>query len=242
MGAMSTAPGTPWGRELERADYVLAGWLLFSGLYGLALLPAVPAFVATHPALLELLRGSVTSMIAMGGLVRTGHASLLVAVAAGIPGYMMFDWLYWWAGRRWGAQAIDRFLGAPAQAARRRERLRRTMERYGAAAVVLAALLPVPSVLIYAAAGLAGMRLRVFLALDALGALLWVGLMVGLGVLLGQRAVDVAHAISHYSLLVTVGLVVLIVGRQALAGSAWRAPRPHGPARRPHDDPGDDRR
>ena len=181
----------------------------------MALLPAVPALVGSHPLLLELLRGSMSSMITMGGLARTGHSSLVVAVLAGVPAYMMFDWLYWWAGRRWGDRALRHLLGSPDQVERRRQRLKRAMERFGAAAVALAPFLPLPSALVYAAAGLGGMRLTTFLVLDLLGSLLWAGTMVGLGYVLGQDAVDVAHAITHYSLWITVAIVAVVVLRQA---------------------------
>ena len=30
------------------------------------------------------------------------EASLVAAQLLGIPSLMMFDWVYWWAGRRWG--------------------------------------------------------------------------------------------------------------------------------------------
>jgi membrane protein DedA with SNARE-associated domain len=66
------------------------------------------------------------------------------------------------------------------------------------------------------------MGLATFLALDVLGALLWVGLLVGLGYAIGQRAVDVAHAVSHYALAVTLGIVVLVIARQVWL--ARRAP------------------
>jgi membrane-associated protein len=213
---MSSQPANPlWDGRGERADHVLMAGLVLSGLYAIALLPAVPALVGSHPLLLELLRGSMSSMIAMGGLARTGHASLVVAVLAGVPAYMMFDWLYWWAGRRWGARALDYVLGRDAEkAARRRIRLHRASDRFGGAAVVLAPFLPVPSALIFAAAGLGGMRLRVFLLLDLLGSLLWAATLVGLGYALGQSAVDVARAITRYALWVTVALIVVIVARQ----------------------------
>jgi membrane protein DedA with SNARE-associated domain len=191
----------------------LAG-IAFSGLYGLLLLPAVPALVGTHPVLLELFRGSMTSMVTMGALARTGHASLLVALAAGIPGTMMFDWLYWWAGRRWGSRALTMLVGRRPRAARRIPWVRKIAHRYGPLAVILAYLLPVPNVLIYAAVGWTGMSLAAFLVLDAIGALLWVGLLVGLGYAIGQRAVDVARAVSHYALAATVALIVLVIARQ----------------------------
>ncbi len=44
------------------------------------------------------------------------------------------------------------------------------------------------------------MRLVTFLFLDLIGSLLWIGLCVGLGYAIGQRAVDIAHAISRYGL------------------------------------------
>jgi membrane-associated protein len=191
----------------------LAG-IAFSGLYGLLLLPAVPSLVGTHPLLLELFRGSLTSMVTMGALARTGHASLIVALAAGIPGTMMFDWLYWWAGRRWGSRALTMLVGRHPRAARRILWVRRISQRYGPLAVILAYLLPVPNVLIYAAVGWTGMSLAAFLVLDVIGALLWVGLLVGLGYAIGQRAVDVAHAVSHYALGITVAVIVLVIARQ----------------------------
>jgi membrane-associated protein len=87
-------------------------------------------------------------------------------------------------------------------------------ERFGPAAVVLAYYLPLPSLLIYAAAGLSGMRLRTFLALDVVGTLLWVGAIVGLGYAIGKPAVDVVHRIDHYSTLLTIVVVVVVIGVQ----------------------------
>jgi membrane-associated protein len=72
----------------------------------------------------------------------------------------------------------------------------------------------VPNVLIYAAVGWTGMGLVKFLVLDVIGSFLWVALLVGLGYAIGQSAVDVAHAVSHYALAVTIVLVVAIIGRQ----------------------------
>jgi membrane protein DedA with SNARE-associated domain len=204
----------PWEGRAARADVICLAGIAFSGLYGLLLLPAVPALIGTHPLLLELIRGSMTSMVTMGALARTGHASLLLALLAGLPGTMMFDWLYWWAGRRWGSRALTMLVGRHPRAARRIPWVQRIAQRWGGPAVILAYLLPVPNVLIYAAVGWTGMGLATFLALDVLGALLWVGLLVGLGYAIGQRAVDVAHAVSHYALAVTLGIVVVVIARQ----------------------------
>ena len=200
--------------------------IVFSGAYALLLLPAVPSLVGTHPLVLELFRGSTTSMVTMGALARTGHASLLVAVLAGIPGAMMFDWLYWWAGRRWGERGLRMFVGNSAKSAKRMAWAERVSQRWGWLAVATAYVLPIPSALVYAAVGWTGMRLAVFLVWDLVGALMWVLLIVGLGYAIGQSAVDVAHAVSHYALALTILLVVAIVARQV-----WVARRDATPER-----------
>jgi membrane protein DedA with SNARE-associated domain len=213
VGAQRGNP-LPWDGRPERADVVLMALIAFSGAYGLLLLPAVPSLVGTHPVLLELFRGSMTSMVTMGALARVGQASLAVAILAAIPGSMMFDWLYWWAGRRWGRAALGFFVGNHPKGARRMAWAERVSRRWGWLAVATAYVSPIPSVLVYAAVGWTGMRFWVFLFWDLVGALLWILLVVGLGYAIGQRAVDVAHAVSHYALVATILLVVAIVARQ----------------------------
>jgi membrane-associated protein len=204
----------PWEGRPERADLIIIAGITASGLYALALLPLVPSLVGSHPALLELIKGSTTAIVTMGALARTGHADLVVALVAAIPALIAFDWAYWWAGRRWGPAGIQMLSGGHPKAARRSERVQRLMQRFGPAAVVFAYVLPVPTALVDAAAGWAGMSLGVFLICDVLGALLWTGLLTGLGYGIGQPAVDVVHKVSHYSLYLTIAIVVYIVFRQ----------------------------
>ena len=77
-------------------------------------------------------------------MARIGDASLVVAVLAAIPGLMMFDWLYWWAGRRWGKRAIDLFVGNHPKAAARTARLEKIIHRFGWLAIVIAYFQPRP--------------------------------------------------------------------------------------------------
>jgi membrane-associated protein len=211
----NTAPQLPWGDgQAERADRFLIAAIALSSLYLLAWIPLTPVLVADHPVLLELFKGSLSGMVTMGAMARIGDASLVLAVLAAIPGLMMFDWIYWWAGRRWGRNAIDLFIGSHPKAAARTARLEKVIARFGWLAIVIAYFQPVPNVLIYAAAGWTGMRLRTFLILDLIGSLLWIGLCVGLGYAIGQDAVDIAKAIGRYALWVTLGLVVVVIARQ----------------------------
>ena len=209
----------PWEGRASRADVICLAGIAISGLYGLLLLPAVPSLVGTHPLLLELVKGSMTSMVTMGALARTGHASLLLALVAGLPATMMFDWLYWWAGRRWGSRALTMLVGRHPRAARRIPWVQRIAHRWGGPAVVLAYLLPVPNVLIYAAAGWTRMRLWVFLLLDLIGSGLWIALCIALGYAIGQDAVDIAKAISRYGLYISLVLIVVVFVRQYYVAS-----------------------
>jgi membrane-associated protein len=213
-GRPSARPPLPWPGRGERADWIILAGIALSVVVPLALLPLVPALVASHPALLELLRGSTASIINMGARARIGEASLAEAVLLGVPSLMMFDWLFWWAGRRWGDGVFVWLLGGPGPRTERRlERLHRIEARFGPLAVALAYLLPVPSALIYAAVGEGGMRLGVFLALDVLGTLLWTSLLAAAGYGFGQEAVDVADAVSHYGLWVALALVGVVILR-----------------------------
>jgi membrane protein DedA with SNARE-associated domain len=144
----------------------------------------------------------------------------MLALLAPIPTLLMTDPFVWWAGRLWGPSAAKYLAGRGERAKRRTDRAVRLLERYGSWAIVLAYLLPVPSTLIYAAAGWTGMSLRRFLLLDLAGTSLWVALIVGLGYAIGHDAVNVAHAISRYGLVLTLALIpavlIIVVARELM--------------------------
>jgi membrane protein DedA with SNARE-associated domain len=56
------------------------------------------------------------------------------------------------------------------------------------------------------------------------GTLLWTGLLATLGYELGQRAVDVTDAITHYSLWATLALIAAVIAVQAVRGRAAHRP------------------
>src|SRR4051795_7001183 len=162
--AQRRALPTPWDGPMQKADRIIVAGIAVSGLYGLVLLPLFPLLGSSHPALLELVRGSTAAIINMGARASVGQTSFALAVLLGVPSVMMFDWVFWWAGRRWGDRVFVWILGgAGPKTEQRLARLHRVEARFGPAAVVLAYLLPVPAALIYAAVGDGGMRLGVFL-------------------------------------------------------------------------------
>ena len=209
--ASGDAPALPWHGQAEYTDKLILVLIAFAGALQFALLPLVPSLVSTHPALLELIRGSTASIVNMGARVSIGQTTMAEAILLAVPSLMMFDWVFWWAGKRWGDGVFVWLLGGPSpRNDRRLARLHKLESRFGPVAVVLAYFLPVPTVLIYAAVGDGGMRLWVFLLLDLLATLLWTTALAVAGWELGQRAVDVADAVAHYSLWVTIGLAVVI--------------------------------
>jgi membrane-associated protein len=204
-------PPTPWEGQAQRADKLIVGLIALAGVLQFALWPLVPQLVSSHPALLELIRGSTASIINMGARARIGETSIVQAILLAVPSLMMFDWVFWWAGRRWGDRVFVWLTGGPGPRTERRlARLHRLEARFGPLALVLVYFVPVPAALVYAAVGDGGMRLWVFLVLDLIATLLWTTALALAGWELGQHAVDVANAIAHYSLWVTIALIVAI--------------------------------
>ena len=204
-------PRIPWAGRPRPVDILLWAGIVLSGVYYWAMLPFRAPLVGTHPVVLELLSGSTEAIITAAAFARLGHGTLLVVLLAAIPGLMKFDWLYWWAGRLWGERLITLLSGKRNRGHKYMNRVRRWGRKFTWPAVVIAPFLPIPTAIIYAVVGWAGMRLVTFLILDVISTLLWAGLLASLGYELGHHAVVVAQTISHYGLWISIGLVVVIV-------------------------------
>jgi membrane-associated protein len=204
-------PRVPWTGRPGRADILLWAAIVLSGIYYWAMLPFRAELVGTHPVLGELLNGSTESIIAAAAFARIGHGTLVVVLLAAIPGLMKFDVIYWFAGRLWGERLILLLSGKRNRGVKYMDRVQRWGRKFTWPAVLVSQFLPIPTAIIYAVAGWAGMRLVTFLILDAIGSLAWAGMLAGLGWELGHHAVVIAQKISHYGLWITIALVVVIV-------------------------------
>jgi len=215
-------PRLPWEGKPRRADILLWAGITLSGLYYLVLLPFRANLVGTHPVLLELLNGSTEAIISAAAFARVGHGSLAVALLAGVFGVMKFDLLYWFAGRMWGERIILLLSGRRKHGPKFMARVHRWGRKFTWPAMLLAPFLPLPSPLVYAVAGWAGMSWITFLILDLISELAWVGMLAGLGYALGHHAVVVAETISHYGLWISIALVVIVVALQVRSGRMHR--------------------
>jgi membrane-associated protein len=210
-GGMWDDPRIPWAGRPRRIDILCWAGIMLSGIYYWALLPFVAPLVGTHPVLLEVLNGNTAAIISAAAFVRVGHGSLVVVLLASIPGLMKFDLLYWWAGRLWGERLIAILSGRRNRGGRYMNRVQRWGRKFTWPAVIIAQFLPFPTAIIYVIAGWSGMGWITFLILDAIGTLMWAGMLAGLGYELGHHAVVVAQTISHYGLWISIGLIVIIV-------------------------------
>ncbi|MET0190603.1 MAG: VTT domain-containing protein [Pseudonocardia sediminis] len=209
----------PWDGPAQRGDKVLLGLIGGILLVLMATIPLRPFLLASHPIVLEFVTGSLSAIGAGAAFARIGEAPLWLVIVAGVIGMIKFDWLFWLAGRRWGAKVVGMF--APGERARKFVATVRSWPAWAQRLVVVAAALPgVPAVAVFALAGLGRMRLGVFLLFDAIGAALMTGLVAGLGYGLGQSAVDVVLLVDKYALWISLGLVVVVAflsGRRAQA-------------------------
>jgi membrane protein DedA with SNARE-associated domain len=89
--------------------------------------------------------------------------------------------------------------------------------------ILFAYFLPVPNDLLYFGAGDARLPFLRFIAVDVVGTLLFIGLWVSLGFVIGKPAENVADAVGQYSGRITIALVVVIVAFSTF--SAWRSAR-----------------
>jgi membrane protein DedA with SNARE-associated domain len=174
-----------------------------------------PTLLAHHALLLEALSGNVASIVIGGAQARAGHAPLVLVLLAPLVGIGLYDVALWWAGRLWGNETLSRFVRTP-RARRRLARMEGWIARRGFLALAVAYFLPLPNPATYLLCGASGMTLTVFAIGDIVGTLLWTGVLVGLGWAVGRPALRLLHTFDHYSLAVTVVVLVILIAVSAV--------------------------
>jgi membrane protein DedA with SNARE-associated domain len=179
-----------------------------------------PSLLAHHGLVLEALAGTNAAIVSGGAHARVGDASLALVVLAPICTILLYDIFYWWAGVLWGHRVAEFYAANNPRVGKWIVRAESWVRRGGVWTLVVGYYLPIPNNVIFLACGTSGMPVWVFLVGDLIGLMLWVGLLVGLGWAIGHPAVHFVNQIGHYSLWITIALVVVIV-----AGASLRARR-----------------
>jgi membrane protein DedA with SNARE-associated domain len=224
------------GRRFGRLDALCAGGIAAGVVLSYIMLALTPSLLAHHGEVLEALAGTSAAIVAGGALAHAGIDSLLVVVLAPLCGIAIYDVFSFWAGRLWGARAIELYTRRNPRLTRWIGRVEAWVRRRGVWVVISAYFLPVPNYVLYLVCGVSDMSWSTFLLGDIAGTLLWAGLLVGLGWAIGHPAVSTVNAIGDYSLVITVALVVAIAAF-ALARRGRRGGGPD-PSERPTVDPG----
>ena len=207
-------PRLPWTGRPTRADLLCWGGIGAAGWLTLILVPFRPVLLAQNPLGLAALSGSRTVMVTLGALASVGRMDLWwLGLVLGTLSQVKFDPLYWWAGRLWGQGLLLVLTGSSSpRAARNAARAERLAARWGVTAILLTYVVPVlPSPVVSASVGAAGMSLRTFLLAQLTGAFATRCLYLYLGYRIGQPIVDVLQTVDRYLLWVSLALVVVLV-------------------------------
>jgi membrane protein DedA with SNARE-associated domain len=168
---------------------------------------------------------AVPTMVATGALAAYGAFPLALALAVTTSACVLADCVWYSIGRRSGRRALTslcRLSPSPEDCPQRTEG---RYTRRGPLAIVFAKFVPGFGILTTTLAGSLGTRLWRFLALDALGAVLWTGLNLFLGWWLHDSVATVLEALARtgrWGLAALAALLALWV-----ASKLWRLRRLH---------------
>jgi membrane protein DedA with SNARE-associated domain len=137
-------------------------------------------------------------LIGAGALAKSGKMALPQIVVLSVLASMLGHGVWFWAGRKRGGavlRLVCRISIEPDSCVRRTEDL---FGRHGARALIAAPWVPGLAIVAPPLAGMSGMSWRRFLALDAVGALLWSSVFAVLGYVFGpQLTLAVAVALQY---------------------------------------------
>ncbi len=139
---------------------------------------------------------SVPLLLAAGALAATGRMNLALILGTAVLASLASDGSWYVVGRRRGRgvlRLLCRISLEPDSCVRQTENL---FTRRGSAALLLAKFIPGLSTVAPPLAGITRMPLARFVLFDGLGALLWIGVFVALGVLFGKQLQGLAALVA----------------------------------------------
>lgn len=120
-------------------------------------------------------------LVVAGAVAAKGHMLLLGIVLVALAASLSSDLMWYWAGRRFGARVLRtlcRISLSPDSCVHQSEL---HFERWHGRSLLIAKFVPGLSLVAPPLVGALGLRLRYFVLLDGMGALLWIGVAIGLG-------------------------------------------------------------
>lgn len=154
--------------------------------------------------------------IATGLLVAQARIGFIPGVIACFMGILIGDGLLFLAGRWLGKPALTRFpmrmMVSPAAV----NRARRWFQSRGSRVILLSRFMPGMRLPTYVAAGVLGMKFRVFIGYFALAGVIWTPALVGISTWAGREAFALLDTLQAYALPTFVGLMLGMLALQKL--------------------------
>jgi membrane protein DedA with SNARE-associated domain len=146
------------------------------------------------------------------GELRTG-----IILVVSTLGCLAADLVWFQAGRRWGTRIIRLLCSLSADPRYCAQRARNSFDRWGLPSIMAVKFLPGLDAITPPLAGAEGASRAAFFGYDAVGALLWSSLYVGLGYFFADSLGSVAAFLSRFS-----SALVLGIGVPLILYVAWR--------------------
>jgi membrane-associated protein len=169
----------------------IANWIANAGVIGALLIIGAMVF-AESGLLVGIFLPGDTLLLAAGFFAAQGHLPLVWVLIAIFVGSILGDNFGYFFGRQTGKRLFTKKDGLFLRQAYIR-RAETFFQKYGAKTILFARFLPYVRTFAPIVAGAVGMRRRVFMVYNFLGALLWTVTTVMIGYWLGERLPDVEH-------------------------------------------------
>lgn len=168
-------------------------------------------------------------IITAGALAADGPDTTRVVLLAA-AGAVLGDHILYLLGRLGGDRVLSAYCRWTMGSSRCVEKARAYFRRFGGATIVIGRFMTGVRLFAATLAGSGGIRYVTFLAADTIGALLWAGIFVVLGHILGTQA---GRALKPYAnVVLVIGIGLALVPPALIAYRLWRRRR-HGPATSP---------
>jgi len=154
---------------------------------------------------------SVVFLMAAGALSAHGAMSPAIIVLLGVLGCLAGDGVWYWIGRKWGSKAIRlvcRFTADPRGCSKHAHQ---KFQRYGLPILCVAKFVPGLDAVMPPLGGAERVPLASFLALDAVGSLLWSACYAGLGYVFANQLGVAIRWVQHCGTALGIAIVFPIV-------------------------------
>jgi membrane protein DedA with SNARE-associated domain/rhodanese-related sulfurtransferase len=183
------------------------------GNHGLAV-----AFVNVLLVQLGLPVPAYPALIVTGALIAQAHESIAALLGAAVAGSLVADVVWYAAGRRYGGRVVRtvcRISLSPDSCVRQTESL---FARWGPASLLIAKFVPGFGTIATTLSGSNRLPFATFVALDALGAALYAGAAIVLGVIFSDA---VGSVLAVFEQMGRIGVVALLVALALFIGFRW---------------------